>query len=85
MPNHEDVIAITFCAFLLFFFLLLPYPDIVSTFGSTISNLTQLPNNMCWSLIERHFFAFTGRIFYGFENLNDKTIVQHNISLETNK
>jgi hypothetical protein len=25
MPNHEDVIAVTFCAFLLFFFLLLPF------------------------------------------------------------
>jgi hypothetical protein len=31
------------------------------------------------------FFAFTGRLFYGFEKLHDKTIVQHNISLETNK
>jgi hypothetical protein len=31
------------------------------------------------------FFAFTGRIFYGFEKLHTKTIVRHNTSLETNK
>jgi hypothetical protein len=33
---------------------------------------------------ETLFFAFTGRIFYGFEKIHDKTIVQHNTSLETN-
>jgi hypothetical protein len=87
MPNQKDVIAITFCAFFSFLF---------SAFSALC--LLHVKFRMYhfkfdtaakqYALVfdrETLFFAFTGRLFYGFEKLHDKTIVRHNTSLETNK